>query len=579
MLMKHCKSALVLTGALSTVLLAGCKDDSLDLSDIDTTLKVEVNDLVLPINLKPIVFDDMVDLKDTEGIEKINGEYVLLKSGKFNSEEINIKEISTDAKLHFDPVNPVEIPSIPGYSVDLVAVDFPFSYSYEGVDKYIMDIYSGKVDVNLTFTISAKDGDQGIKAKFENMQFILPEGFYGEVYGSFATTPEQVIKIDETSSNIVNVPDATTDANGDYKFIFHITSFVFDKTGATFENSNFHIDANFGLLGGKVTVEEGNGNTGSLDMSFDVSKLEVKTFSGKIYYDLDNLDPEAISLNDLPDVLTDPGTHLGLKNPQLYIKLTNPLGKEGLKASTGLEITQQRPEGEEIITSYLKNGKVTIAAKEGEQSFCLSPIDPKENMYSEFPGAQWNEMVNLGNIVNGDGLPQGLNVQFKDPQIDESEVNDFSLSQDLGTIHGEYTFFAPLELSEGSSIYYQEETTGWDLGGDDNEINVKQVSLTADCTSDLPVGVKVSATPLNSEGKAIDPKDFTVEDIDVPAFADKAPIAIKMTGNIKDLDGMRFTITVATGTDTGALKPTMSLKLDNVKVMVSASYIIDLNDK
>lgn len=568
MLKNHCKSVAALAGALTTMLFSGCKDDSLDLSDIDTKMKFEVDNLVLPLKLDPIEFDDMVDLADTEGIEIINGEYVLLKKGEFSSQEINIRDIRSDATMEFEQPVPVEIPMTAGESYPLHETEFPFSYSYDNVDKYIKEIYSGTIDVTLSYIITAKDGNRPMNCTFRNMTFELPKGFYGEVDNS--------ITIDKNSpSNIVTVPDASPNAEGEYIFTFHITSFDFKETGASHDGANFYLRAVFALRSGEIVINEGTGSTGSLSTHFEISHLEVKTFTGLVYYQIEGLDPEEVSLGDLPDVLTDPETSLSLRNPQLYISLTNPLAHDNITASTGLTIRQVRPEGEEIKYAYLKD-ELEIAAVDGIQNFCMSPADPQDKMYSEFPGAKWFEMVNLGNIVDGKGLPQGLNINFIDPEMDEKEVVDFSLGQDLGTVNGEYTFFAPLELGTGSHIYYQEEATGWDLGGDDNELDIKKLAIKANCVSDLPVDVTITAHPLNSKGEEI--KNVTINPVSVEAFAKNNPIEIIMEGDIKDLDGMRYIITIDANQETSALKPTMSLKLDNLKVIVSGSMIIDEDD-
>lgn len=567
--MTHCKSALLIVGALSTMLLTGCKSDDLDLGDIDTTMKFEINDLVLPVNLAPIEFDDMIDLSDTEGIEIINNEYVLIKSGEFDSEEINIRDISSDATTHFSTPDDIPVTMVAGYTVPLPELDFPFSYSYNNVDEYIKRIDSGVLDLYLTFTIIAKEGGRPMDCRFKNMVFTLPKGFYGVVNDNFAT-------IGKDSSNEVAVPDAAPNSEGEYIFSFHVQSFDFAATGATLEGNKFNLSTEFGLKSGYIEMLGGNGNTGAIKTDFTVSKMELKTFTGRIYYRLDNLDPEEISLDDLPDVLTDPNTHLGLKNPQLYVSISNPLADKGVTGSTGLTIKQVRGEGEgdADITASLKNDLV-IAATEGTQNFCLSPIDPKGKVYDKFPGAKWNEMTNLGNIVNGNGLPQGLNIKFDNPEMNERDVTDFSLGDDLGTVHGEYTFFAPLELSEGSYIYYEEEATGWDLGGEDNQLDIKQISLTAKCISDLPVNVTITAKPLDSNGVEI--PNLEIKSVKVPAYGN-TDIEILISGDVKDLDGMRYFMSIDAGQKTDVLKPTMTLKLDNLKLKVSGSYIIDEND-
>ncbi len=566
--MKHCKSALLIVGALSTMLMNGCKSDDLDLGDIDTTMKFDVNDLVLPVKLYPIQFRDMIDLTDNDDIKEFNGEYVLLKEGDFKSEEINIRPIFSDATVN------VETPQIPvfimtaGSIVDLPDMNFSFSYSYDEVDKYIKRIDSGVLDVYLTFKIIAKDGNLPMDCIFRNMVFTLPKGFYGTINGK---------TVDRNSSNEVKVDDAGPNSQGEYIVTFHVTSFDYEESGAKYEpeTRNFSLSNEFKLKdGGYIEMLGGNGNTGSLETDFTVSKMELKTFTGRVYYELADLNVDDILLDN--DVLTDPNTHLGLKNPQLYVALSNPLANYGITGSAGLTIKQSRAdvEDKDAEKASLREDLV-IASTEGTQNFCLSPIDPKEKVYDKYPGAKWCEMVNLGNIVNGNGLPQGLKIEFQTPKMNEKDVVDFKLGENYEPVKGTYTFFAPLELSEGSHIYYEEEATGWDLSNDDNHLDIKQISLTAKCISDLPVKVTITATPLNSNGDEI--PGLENQSVKVPAYGNQ-DIEFLISGDIKDLDGMRYLISIDAGQKTDVLKPTMKLKLDNLKLKVSGSYIIDPND-
>ncbi|MCM1310803.1 MAG: hypothetical protein NC301_07260 [Bacteroides sp.] len=574
MLNKHCKSALVISGVLSTVLLSGCKDDSLDLGDIDTTMKLEVNDLVLPLNIAPITFGDMVDLSSEECIEVINGEYVLLKNGSFDSEEIHIRDIKADAEHDFDQPDDLPIVARDGVNIPLTASDFPFYYSYNNVDEYIQDIYSGEVDVKLQFTISAKaDNDGALPCVFENMTFSLPKGFYGKV-NNFNGTDSITISPDYCPDEIT-VNDAAPNANGDYNLVFHVTSFDFTKIpGASLADRHFYLRTSFGLKNGNVRFTGGNDDAGTLKTSFHVSKMVLETFSGKIYYKIKDLNPENIELNDLPDVLTDPTTRIRLNNPQLYVKLTNPLGSKGVTASTGLDIKQIRQSAENEIEAVMPE-KMQIEAVAGEQNFCLSPKEV-ENFYEPYQGAKRYEFTNLGNIIFGEGLPQGLKINFDQPQMNPSKVTNFTVGDaaNLGTVHGEYTFYAPLELGDESHIYYKDEVTGWDLNGsDDNKLEIRTIALTADCVSDLPVAVTISIEPLDTEGKLI---PNIQGEVNLGAFA-KQPIEIDLNGDIVNLDGIRYTVTIDAGQDTSALKPSMSLKLNNLKVKLSGSYIIDNN--
>ena len=50
------------------LLFASCIDNNYDLSDIDTTSRFEVKDLVIPVNLDPIMMSDLLEIKEGDNI-------------------------------------------------------------------------------------------------------------------------------------------------------------------------------------------------------------------------------------------------------------------------------------------------------------------------------------------------------------------------------------------------------------------------------------------------------------------------------------------------------------------------------
>jgi hypothetical protein len=167
--------------AITLSVLTGCIDSDYDLSDIDTTARFAVKELVLPINLEPVVLDDVVDLTDNDCIEIIDGEYVLIKDGTFSSEEVNIRNIQTQPTVSHDPVTEVysQANVQPGdYTVDLVTADGvrqEFSYIFNNVDEYIRTIDSGQVDFDITVALH----NSGATPVYKNLVFKMPAGFVG----------------------------------------------------------------------------------------------------------------------------------------------------------------------------------------------------------------------------------------------------------------------------------------------------------------------------------------------------------------------------------------------------------------
>lgn len=569
MLNKHCKDAAVIAGVLSTVLLAGCKDDSLDLGDIDTTMKFEVKDLVLPLNLAPIEFDDVVDLTENECVEIIDGEYVIVKNGEFSSDPVIIKDINTAENPNSKEVslgNPITGIAT-NTAIPLNDLKIPFSYEYDGVDSYIEEIYSGVVDITMTLSLSVNytDGNkEPVSCDFTDMVFELPKGFYGSFDGKNITEKEQ---------NYLQAAEDSKSAPGTYEVKYHISSFNATDAGAKFENHNFSVDdANIAIISGKIKCLENNGRPIEIASRLHYEPMHITCFDGRIQYTLKDLNPDDIMLNDLPDVLADPGTVISVLNPQLYLAVNNELYNSGAKAATGLNIKQIR-NGEAVDQNQVTMvDSLIIEATEEVQNFCLTTNPEFNNFYGDYQNSEVKEVSGLGDILKGDGLPEGLKIDFTGACLPSQPVHDFMLSTEVGQVKGNYTFFAPLALGDGSRILYKDEATDWGLSSDSDELEISELTLTANCISELPISVNLHATPLNTDGEAI--KDVKVNDVSIKAFS-KDPIELHMSGNIKNLDGMRYVVTVSAGENTTALKPTMKLRLENLKIKVSGSYIVN----
>ena len=96
-------SKFMLTGmsVLSLLVLSSCMDDAYDLSDIDTTARLQVKELTIPLNLDHITLDQVIDLDDDSEIVKetdANGNlvYVIKKEGTFLSDPIDVAQFTTE---------------------------------------------------------------------------------------------------------------------------------------------------------------------------------------------------------------------------------------------------------------------------------------------------------------------------------------------------------------------------------------------------------------------------------------------------------------------------------------------------
>lgn len=81
--------ALAFTSPL--LLLTGCIDDNYDISNADTTSRINVNDLVLPVNIDPVRLGDVIKIEGGKIQPVTIGDqnfYALVQDGSFESEDI-----------------------------------------------------------------------------------------------------------------------------------------------------------------------------------------------------------------------------------------------------------------------------------------------------------------------------------------------------------------------------------------------------------------------------------------------------------------------------------------------------------
>ena len=573
---KHYGSRLLL-GLCVTFALGGCIDNDYDLKDIDTTAQLRVNDLTLPLNLDPITLDGVISLNENDCVTtNEDGNYVIIKTGTFHSDDIEVKAITAKLKTEFDPVK-MSIPALSTEAVTIHPTTFDFDYSYNQVEKYIQGITSGTVDFPVTMIMILKDQKQkGEPCRFSDLTFKLPDGMYGEIEQS--TTP-----VKRREGQTVTFEDGETN-DGVFKFVYHVTSFNAAQAHATLNPGNderkgiFEMQNAIALTSGKVAILTADpSKTLTLTLTYELGLLDVLTLDGKMFYKVDDMEVTDVYLNNMPDFLDQKGTRIALDNPMVYVSLNNPLYEYGVTGSAGINVTQVRDAGTWLdgsahtasLAKPLKIGAVPSA------TFCLAEKEPKD-YYSEYPGVKWDSdtrFMNLGHIIYGEGLPSSLSVEFVNPQMDESEVKNFPLGRKFDRVEGTYTFYAPLQFAAGSQIVYEDTQDGWGIDETDNLV-IEHLSISMHVKSDLPLGIVLTAEPVDAEGNIITDgvKPIEIEGADIAAYGDQ-DVTIKINGKITNIDGIRYTAkAVSTGVNQTVNK-NQGVNLTNIRAKVSGYYI------
>lgn len=544
-------------------LTTSCIDSNYDLSDINTDASFSVNNLTLPLNIDKITLDNIFDLDSTSKIKVINNEYVFVSDGDFASDDITIGQVvattpdlePSKATLPLTGSGATRVIAVP-------ALSSGFTFSDSSVSSSIHAISEAAVDftLKLRFTIPALAG-KGAKVSLTNLKVNLPKGWIPASDAGTYNASQSTLII----SSAEGADDHTVAAD-----------VAIVKVVAT-DNFNFNADTHTVTLSDKFGIAEAtlnvnSSNSASLPSQAEVildyiaSPLTATAFSGEISYNYTGLDVEPITLDDIPDLLTQPGTNISIANPQLYIRVENPLYVYSLQGRTGLTLNSIWPNGSSS-THTLDHGTFNIPAKKSNP-FCLSPSRPS-SYYTGFDGATYVPFTSFANVLSGDGLPSEIDITLNDAEIYTQHVTMLPLGKNLGKFEGVYTIFAPLALNAGSTIIYNHTETGWN-DEDVDAITITKLKVTANLTSDLPANVHIVAFPLGKDGKIIPGTE--IQGADISGTVNGEPIEITLIGEVTHLDGIEIQA-IATSIDPNVtLSPEQSIILTNLKATVTGNY-------
>ena len=563
------------------LLLSGCIDDSYNLSEIDYTMRVEVKELTIPLRFEDgIKFSDLID---TDQIDVVDNDYVILREGTFGSEEIKIAAITGNPDVK-ESTKLIPFYAVSGQSVklpdELVKLsNFEFEFEFNQVDRYIRAITGGDVDFDITLSVNT-----GISCTYNDLSFVMPKGMAGHVSTSGNYTATETVTDNTMTVKFTNVRTA----NGEFKFTYHVDRLTLpsnaiepDKGDIADDGTRygrFFIASEIALGSCSITADQTG--QGQFEASLELGSFTVHTIDGSVKYNVDDFQ-EKTELGDLPDLLKDPNTHLSLANPQIYLQINNPFAVNNIKASTAVEIKQGRYNASDFINGIgmqaTTKEPVTISA-ESEQLFVLSDTElTGSEIYQPFAGAKWCQVSGLGDIVYGKGMPDYLDFRFYGITLDSDDVKNFPIGREVSGISGKYAFYAPLAFGDNAQVVYSEDQTGWDL----KDMVVTALEITADVTSTVPVAVKLNAYPIvkdeNGESKVIE--DIEINSTEIGGLKENEPVTIKMNfkgvKELTGLDGMRYTATLHPA-NKGAIGPDQELSLKNLRINISGYY--DISD-
>lgn len=553
-------------------------DETYDLEkDFDMTITVG-GDLSVPgSSTEKILLGDLLDLEE-DGIIKVNestGEYHLVQDGEKTSTTVNVPGVDIAMTDGFTgkTINQT-IPT--GNAGTTVGIQFnqkiDVNIEEDGITSDIKSLSAAETSCNETYIVFSATSTVA-KAK-------LPKG-YEIIFPEYVTVKSEDSNWKENNNKLILQNINGLEIKTNTKVKFQIIKIDFTKNGASFvendnekDNNAIKMTGNISLNGNIQAIKTSN-QSGNITMTVDVesNNMSIVSVTGKVDPAVDiNVDP--ITLEDIPEFLSDNNVILDLTDPQIFVTLTNP-------SPVAVEI----------------NGKLT-SKKEGQND--KSVEIPK----FEVPGNVENYVVCINQIK--DGTEEGINyVKVNElssiieniPEKIEMDVDANAVQKDITinlaedyTIETDYKIDTPLSFGPKTNITYTETIDGWDADLEDAEFKEVKVSMTA--INEIPLGIRLKAEAIDVNGKPLDnvklimwekeveadETTLTPGNIGNPSNKDLS-FSIVSEGSIKGLDGIKISIVGFVDENAGnaSLNENQTMQFTNIKLTLKGGITMDLN--
>lgn len=446
------------------LLLTGCVDESYQLDDIDTTTRLTVDNLVVPINIKPFQLGDFFEPDGNIEQITLNGKPVyafVQKPEEGDEDAINTEAIEIPTVSMASPTLPssqqtlvtqTQLPPLPNipfrpkrltdqeiqdlvnqyslvFDIKSLGESNQMNYKTNDVDNaiksisnasvYATDVYGARKPITLRINL----GIIGMESVVEKMVF---SGVELQCPKGLVNTTGDVVNVGtyNAQTGIWSIPDMEWNATGG-TLVMNTDKFVFAqspiKPGTNnkniFEyNSNFYVKP-VGTV--KLVPKIVNGLPATIPTSIDIKadfvldqQITIGAVSGKIEYKLDVDAITDIDLNDLPDFLDDDRTNLVLSQPMIYVGLNNPVASvkvkdsnEGLKPELSLKFIAERSNGVSDVSGT--SAKIALPAyqnvanpDQARYNFVLADVNDKSELPADPEGFENAILVKFAGLSN-----------------------------------------------------------------------------------------------------------------------------------------------------------------------------------
>lgn len=572
---KHLKLiSIALAASLCTM--SSCVDNDYDLNeDIDLTISVGGEEFAIPGGQTEAIKLSKI-LKVEEGdLVKIreNGDYYLLQAGDPSSTEIQVDGFS------------IVSPPIPLINSTLTFYNIPnlFTTRAQGVEL----VASLPKDKHKTDFILTADLPKDVKSLSH-----IDVNIDAKLKFSFTTGITNALNLKDITIDFPNY--ILSDVLVDGKMLIKDKEVTNDKSieinvpikginidPKNIENGKLKIEGTI-FLNGKVSTNTGDLLITQLPVGVELyvevtlNKIDVKGVTGIVKPEI-KFDVNPITLNNLPDFLSDEEVQLDVTNPMIFFTANNQTPVEASITGTVASIYKENPNNNVSVDFAIPNILANL-----DQKFCLSPENP------DSVGVQWISAPTLPSLVTK--IPKEIQIKINAEASNESTTIDLNQNYSIQT---DYSITVPFMFGQNLTIVYKDTIDGW--RGDLEDYEIKAVNATGSVINKVPLNLILTATAITTDAKdqPMELKGVTAVvkvngeengiikagDLET-GFTTPIVIEIKETiaGSIKKLDGLALrAVADSKGTVNGHLNENQTIQLINVKLKVPGGLKIDLN--
>lgn len=603
--------------------LASCStDDGIDVSEVDTTIGVKLNNFTVPLGQSEnITLGDVLDLKEDDCIRTTaNGDYEFFKEG----DDVQETDVNVDPVKFSNPITQ--------------SFDFEFTPTANArtsrralpevitVDKQKINAFNFSNDETIKEVESLTHASVSSKIKLE-LKFGSVKDFTKKVSLTLEFPSYLELELDNTSlsgisisGNKLSLTDIET--NADLSFSLKLNGIKDFESTKPATGDYVVVNPNEISMNGTVymdmSIKSSDLNVLDLDDPIAVATLMGKkyTMSAKVIFDDDITLTEAtgyfnptIELDDIgdieigddvPDFLKDDDekgdVNLTLSNPNITLSVESNIDAIGILNATLTAYYEKKGKPTETKTMTLK--KIMTNPHKGDIS-----DKTKTTIYicRKAEGAPAGAIVIVKDGTDGDlDIAELLRqipdkITFKcDASADKTYLGTIKLGTSTSsakyTIKPSYSFGAPLSLEAGSSIVYDDKTDGFYEDIKDNDIDFRgeaELVITGKITNKSPLELVLESEAVDVNKNKITGISLTKSNVIKSNLDGSAPSTLSITlkkdanVNLKDVkfDGIKFKAKATSVNATTLNKNNHTIKLEDLKIGVKGEISIDTDKK